>query len=1172
MTHQVDTLEDRSLLSASAVLLGTELRILTDGSESIAFQQNVDDATQAEILINGEIFEGAPTLLVTDFDSLLIEASELDNSIDLSTLSVGTYTNLASIRVVSGDGNDTVIASPDVPTEILAGDGNDTITGGNANDTIFGDDGDDLILGGDGNDSIDAGDGEDVVSGEGGNDEIQGDDGHDTISGGTGDDTIFGHDGDDLLNGDAGLDVIFADLGNDVANGGADDDRIFGGAGSDTLDGGQGSDVINGQGGPDSITGSDGNDFLYGSGGPDTILGGDGDDFARGDAGMDMLIGGAGDDVQLGGSANDFVVGEAGADHSFGNAGQDTILGGDGADTLDGGTGNDLLDNSLRFRPRITVDNVVMSEGSGGGFTDFVFSVSLPAPALAPVMVTFETVQDSAFEGSDFVASTGTLVFDAGDQSKTVTVQVVADDLVEAGEMFFLELSRPVGGVLANTRGIGQIVNDDNLSSVGLTVTPTVNSGTLASTVVGSSGGINVTNMRLDAQTGFQDEMSAGTFSGGPGSPYGLTGATGIVLSTGNVADYESGLGVATDRTTSYGAMATTAQESLLDQVSGIVVDHSDVTQFDIDFDLLPGFDTLYFEMVYGSEEFPESSFLSTVDTLGIFVNGTNIAAFNGNPINVIHPDFRAVAGTELDGVLSPGGVQRLTFAAPLSDGQTSNTISFIIADSYDSTSFFDDTFDSTVYITSLSGAIPGLAALPPAPAPAEIVPASLAGGSGNDTIFGSESDDFVDGGIGRDTITTFAGNDIVFGGGGNDTVDGGAGQDMLVGNGGSDFLDGGPDADTFLWREKDFRVTVAGSDGNDNVIVQGGRSGGIYSVDSVGSDLTVSLGNSLLTIQPTVESVQFNLGNGSDTLTLGDLSAAGLTELQFNGQNGNDRIDLSGATLLGNVVLVADGGDGNDIILGSSGNDFLMGGDGDDQISGGDGDDRLEGGNGADLLNGQGGNDDLRGEDGNDVLTGGDGDDSASGGLGNDAIDGENGNDTLRGNFGDDLVVGSFGNDSIDGGLGRDIVVGGAGNDTIDGGHNDDTVLGNSGNDLLFGNHGNDFARGGTGDDTINGGDGDDILNGEDGDDLIGGFDGSDQLSGDAGNDTLTGGDAGDTLLGGDGDDVLLGDQGPDVLNGNAGADIGNVGEGTDVSATNLTSDGSLVLSQSLLDALNGL
>ncbi|MDA0588955.1 MAG: choice-of-anchor L domain-containing protein [Planctomycetota bacterium] len=1166
MTHQVDTLEERALLSASAVLLGSELRILTNADESIAFQLNANDPTQAEILINGEVFEGAPTLLVTSFSSLLIEAGELDNTINLATLSVATYTNLTSIRVFSGDGHDTITASPDIPTEITAGDGHDTITGGGANDTIFGEDGDDVILGGDGDDSIDAGDGEDVVSGEGGNDEIQGDDGNDTISGGDGDDTIFGHDGADSLDGDAGLDVIFGDLGDDVVNGGDDNDRIFGGAGADILDGGNGDDVINGQGGPDLIMGSAGNDFLYGSGGPDTILGGDGNDFSRGDAGMDMLIGGAGDDVQLGGSANDFIVGEAGADHSFGNAGDDTILGGDGADTLDGGTGNDLIDNSLLFRPPITVNNVQLNEGSGGVQTDFVFSLSLPAPALAPVMVDFATVDDTAIAGEDYVARSGKAVFDIGVQTVTVTVPVIGDDVIESTEAFFLEISNPVGGSLNNTMGVGQIVNDDGIIAPGLNVTATIDPGVLTTTVVGSSGGITVNNMNLSANMGFQGELSGGTFTAGTGAPYGLTGG-GIILSTGDVADYASGPDT-TSQTTSFGVQATPAQELLLDPITGGMFDHNDVTQLDIDFDLQPGFDTLFFELVFGSEEFPVLVGSSFIDGFAIYLNGTNIANFNGSPVNIDHPDFAAISGTELNGVLAPNGMPKLTFSALLSDGQTGNTITFIIADTTDTS------LDSTVYIASLGGTPPGTTVVPPPPTLplVETVPTTIVGGTGDDTIFGGGSDDFVDGGTGNDTISTFAGNDTVFGGGGNDTVDGGAGQDLLVGNGGSDFLDGGAGADTFLWREKDFRVTVAGGDGNDNVIVQGGRSGGIYSVDSVGSDLTVSLGNSLLTIQPTVESINLNLGNGSDTVTLGNLSAAGLTELRFNGQNGDDRIDFSGATLLGNVVLIADGGAGNDIILGSTGNDYLIGGEGDDSISGGDGNDRIEGGNGADLLNGQGGDDQLFGEAGNDVITGGDGDDVASGGLDNDAIDGGNGNDTLRGNFGDDLVVGSFGDDSIDGGLGRDTVVGGAGNDRLDGGHNDDTVLGNGGDDLLFGNDGNDFANGGSGNDTINGGDGNDILIGGDGDDLIGGFDGSDLLSGDGGNDTLAGGDADDTLLGGDGDDVLLGEQGADSLNGNAGSNIGNVGEGTDVSAVSVSLDNSLVLSQSLLDALNGL
>jgi Ca2+-binding RTX toxin-like protein len=61
----------------------------------------------------------------------------------------------------------------------------------------------------------------------------------------------------------------------------------------------------------------------------------------------------------------------------------------------------------------------------------------------------------------------------------------------------------------------------------------------------------------------------------------------------------------------------------------------------------------------------------------------------------------------------------------------------------------------------------------------------TLAGGSGNDVVAGSSSNDNLSGG---------AGKDLLFGSAGNDTLNGGAGNDLLAGGTGSDtFIFGAP-------------------------------------------------------------------------------------------------------------------------------------------------------------------------------------------------------------------------------------------------------------------------------------------------------------------------------------------------------------------------------------------
>jgi Ca2+-binding RTX toxin-like protein len=66
-----------------------------------------------------------------------------------------------------------------------------------------------------------------------------------------------------------------------------------------------------------------------------------------------------------------------------------------------------------------------------------------------------------------------------------------------------------------------------------------------------------------------------------------------------------------------------------------------------------------------------------------------------------------------------------------------------------------------------------------------------IRGGSGNDTIFASEGNNDVYGGDGNDTIYTGSGSDYIIGGSGNDTIWLGGGQDtvVLARDGGSDTI-----------------------------------------------------------------------------------------------------------------------------------------------------------------------------------------------------------------------------------------------------------------------------------------------------------------------------------------------------------------------------------------------
>jgi len=111
--------------------------------------------------------------------------------------------------------------------------------------------------------------------------------------------------------------------------------------------------------------------------------------------------------------------------------------------------------------PAITIGDATLAEGNGGT-TAYVFTVLLSKPTSHRVSVDFATAADgSAVAGEDFAATCGTLTFAPGQTRKTIAVRVNGDGIVEGDETFSLRLSGASNAFIADSRGIGTIVNDD---------------------------------------------------------------------------------------------------------------------------------------------------------------------------------------------------------------------------------------------------------------------------------------------------------------------------------------------------------------------------------------------------------------------------------------------------------------------------------------------------------------------------------------------------------------------------------------------------------------------------------------------------------------------------------------------------------------------------------------
>ena len=301
-----------------------------------------------------------------------------------------------------------------------------------------------------------------------------------------------------------------------------------------------------------------------------------------------------------------------------------------------------------------------------------------------------------------------------------------------------------------------------------------------------------------------------------------------------------------------------------------------------------------------------------------------------------------------------------------------------------------------------------------------------LAGGLGNDYIYGRDGDDLIQGahtGFVDDTNWAYD----------NDVLDGGSGKDVIFGDGYSvtykvhsetfrfNSLSPNTRVDVDNW--SDARYEFFGDDviyGGDNIdfdfgdLISSGRgndtiSGGISSgynllLAGTGDDIVVgNSGRDVIFADGSQVTVQYYL-------PLAPLPASNY----YSGWAGYDRFNSDFFNDLGGVAfesIAHDDESNNDTVMAGAGNDFIDGGMGDDVLYGGEGDDILIGDRGNDasiyltqqqLLFTELDN----AYHGNDLLEGGDGSDYLYGNAGNDILDGGAGSDTYFFGVGDGVDV----------------------------------------------------------------------------------------------------------------------------------------------------------------------
>lgn len=135
---------------------------------------------------------------------------------------------------------------------------------------------------------------------------------------------------------------------------------------------------------------------------------------------------------------------------------------GNGGGVVASATGTILNDDVAS----LSINDVTQLEGSNGGLTPFVFTVNSSKAFAEAIQIGYQTAPGSAGDPEDFLGGPGTVTLPALALTTTITIQVIADDLVESNETFNVILAGVARASLGDPTGLGTIIDDDDAVAV----------------------------------------------------------------------------------------------------------------------------------------------------------------------------------------------------------------------------------------------------------------------------------------------------------------------------------------------------------------------------------------------------------------------------------------------------------------------------------------------------------------------------------------------------------------------------------------------------------------------------------------------------------------------------------------------------------------------------------
>lgn len=405
--------------------------------------------------------------------------------------------------------------------------------------------------------------------------------------------------------------------------------------------------------------------------------------------------------------------------------------------------------------PTLSINNINVTEGNTGT-TNATFTVTLSAASTSAVTVNYATANGTATSGSDYTLTTGTLTFNPGNISKTLTVPVTGDTTFETNETFFVNLSSATNATIADNQALGTILNDDaNLPALSINDITVVEGQTPQAVLTVTLSSISSQPVTVNYTTSPGTATANTDYTSRSGT---LTFAANTTTATITVPILNDNLNEANE---AFSVNLSSPTNASLQKATGTVT-ITDRLEASTTTTLVDGVENL---TLIGTSNINGTG--NSGNNVLTGNSGTNIlAGGNGNDTYVFNTSIPL--GSDRIQEITTGGNDFLSFNGTSTNVRVNLSI------------ISTQTVNSNLKLT-LS---------------ANNVIENVVGSNGSDRLIGNSLNNTMNGGTGNDVLTGGGGTDTLIGGFGNDIFTGGADSDRFLYSSGQAFTSNDFDSD----------------------------------------------------------------------------------------------------------------------------------------------------------------------------------------------------------------------------------------------------------------------------------------------------------------------------------------------------------------------------------------